>query len=99
MTIIIQYLDEEVKRHWCGAVTYLADKLNVLSLNVSNHQDFHLGQEMESHLIHCIPAIQHNTLGVKVHLFTIACIIHTHFHLLVNRFGLICNSVDEALWF
>lgn len=40
--------------HDTSTSTHLADKLNVFSLDVPHHQDLHLGQEVQSHLIHGI---------------------------------------------
>ena len=34
--------------------TYLANELDVFSLNVPYHQDLHLGQKVQGHLIHSI---------------------------------------------
>ena len=34
--------------------THLADELDVFPLNVPHHQDLHLGQEMQGHLIHSV---------------------------------------------
>ena len=51
--------------------TYLANELDVFSLNVPHHQDLHLGQEMQGHLIHSISKTRYKNTIITVLLLKI----------------------------